>query len=147
MCNRSKPDTHNDTSLTIRIGDPTVFLDSVNRWYATHLLPYVASSFRSWGSSVSIVSDYRLDWGSIPQQRQRNFPLVSVQISYEAHPASYPKGTGSSFPGGKARPGRDADHSLPSSAKVKNEKVLYSSPHWRCMTLRDSFTLLSSSFT
>jgi len=25
------------------------------------------------------------------------------------------------FPGGKARPGRDADHSPPSSAEVKNE--------------------------
>jgi hypothetical protein len=27
-------------------------------------------------------------------------------------------GTGGSFPGGKARPGRDADHSPPSSAEV-----------------------------
>jgi hypothetical protein len=30
-------------------------------------------------------------------------------------------GTGGSFPGGKARPGRDADHSPRSSAEVKNE--------------------------
>jgi hypothetical protein len=30
-------------------------------------------------------------------------------------------GTGGPFPGGKARPGRDADHSPPSSAEVKNE--------------------------
>jgi hypothetical protein len=37
-----------------------------------------------------------------------------------AHPASYPMGTGGYFPGGKARPGRDADHSPPSSAEVKN---------------------------
>jgi hypothetical protein len=29
------------------------------------------------------------------------------------------------FPGGKVRPGRDADHSLPSSAEVKNEQELY----------------------
>jgi hypothetical protein len=28
---------------------------------------------------------------------------------------------GGPFPGGKARPGRDADHSPPSSAKVKYE--------------------------
>jgi hypothetical protein len=28
---------------------------------------------------------------------------------------------GGPFPGGKARPGRDADHSPPSSAEVKNE--------------------------
>jgi hypothetical protein len=37
----------------------------------------------------------------------------------EAHPASYPMGTGGPFPGGKAGPGRDADHSPPSSAVVK----------------------------
>jgi hypothetical protein len=34
-------------------------------------------------------------------------------------------GTGGPFPGGKARPGRDADHSPPSSAEVVNEKELY----------------------
>jgi hypothetical protein len=35
--------------------------------------------------------------------------------------ASYPMGAGVSFPGGKARPRRDADHSPPSSAEVKYE--------------------------
>jgi hypothetical protein len=44
-------------------------------------------------------------------------------------------GTGGSFHGGKVRPGRDADHSPPSSAEVKNEQELYLlSPHvppWR----------------
>jgi hypothetical protein len=30
-------------------------------------------------------------------------------------------GTGGPFPGAKARPGRDADHSPPSSAEVENE--------------------------
>jgi hypothetical protein len=30
-------------------------------------------------------------------------------------------GTGGPFPGSKARPGRDADHSPPSSAEVVNE--------------------------
>jgi len=34
-------------------------------------------------------------------------------------------GTGGPFPGGKARPGRDADHSPPSSAEVMNEQELY----------------------
>jgi hypothetical protein len=37
------------------------------------------------------------------------------------HPASYTVGTGSSFPRGKVRPGRDSDHSPPSSAEVKKE--------------------------
>jgi hypothetical protein len=44
-------------------------------------------------------------------------------------------GTGGPFPGGKARPGRDAHHSHPCSAEVKNEQELYLlSPHappWR----------------
>jgi hypothetical protein len=46
---------------------------------------------------------------------------LCVQTGSEAHPASYPMGTRGSFPGGKARPGRDADHSPPFSADVKNE--------------------------
>jgi hypothetical protein len=37
------------------------------------------------------------------------------------HPASCTMGTGGPFPGGKARPGRDNDHSPPSSAEVVNE--------------------------
>jgi hypothetical protein len=37
-------------------------------------------------------------------------------------------GTGDPFSGGKARPGRDADHSPPSSAEVKNEEQYLLSP-------------------
>jgi hypothetical protein len=44
-----------------------------------------------------------------------------VQTGSGAHPASCTMGTGGSFPGGRARPGRDADHSPPSSAEVKKE--------------------------
>jgi hypothetical protein len=36
----------------------------------------------------------------------------------KTHPASYPMGTRGSFPGVK-QPGREADHSPPSSAEVK----------------------------
>jgi hypothetical protein len=46
---------------------------------------------------------------------------LCVQTGSGAHPASWTVGTGGSFPGGKARPGRDADHSPPSSAEVKQE--------------------------
>jgi hypothetical protein len=41
---------------------------------------------------------------------------LCVQTGSGAHPASCKMGTG-----GKARPGRDADHSPPSSAEVENE--------------------------
>jgi hypothetical protein len=48
-------------------------------------------------------------------------------------------GAGDPFPGGKTRPGRDADHSPPSSADVKNEKELYllssQAPPWRVVGL------------
>jgi hypothetical protein len=47
--------------------------------------------------------------------------ILLLQTDSGAHPASYPMGTADPFHGGKARPGRDADHSPPSSAEVKNE--------------------------
>jgi hypothetical protein len=46
-------------------------------------------------------------------------PYHRVQTGSGPHPASYPMGTRGSFPGVK-RPGREADHSPPSSAEVKN---------------------------
>jgi hypothetical protein len=55
-----------------------------------------------------------------------NFSLHHrVQNGSGAHPASYPVGTRGSLPGVK-RPGREADHSSPSSAEVK-ECVEYTS--------------------
>jgi hypothetical protein len=85
-----------------------------------HLLLYM----RSRGSAGSIVSDYGLDDRAIEVRSPTGADFSSspcVQTGSGAHPASYPMGTGCSFPGSKARPGRDADHSPPSSAKVKNE--------------------------
>jgi hypothetical protein len=46
---------------------------------------------------------------------------LCVQTSSEFHPGTYLMGTGDPFPGAKGRPGRDDDHSMPSSAEVKNE--------------------------
>jgi hypothetical protein len=91
------------------------------------------------GSSGSIVSDYGLDVRAIevrsPTGGEDFSSSPCVQTGSGANPASYPMVTGSSFPGGKARPGRDAYHSPPSSAEVKNELKLYLlSPHvppWR----------------
>jgi hypothetical protein len=54
--------------------------------------------------------------------------LYSVQTGSEAHPASYPMGTGTNFKGVK-RPERKADHSHPSSAEVKNGGAIPSLPH------------------
>jgi hypothetical protein len=75
---------------------------------------------------------------------------LCVQTGSEAHPASYPMGSGCPFPGGKARPGRDADHSPPSSAEVKNEWELYllspQVPSWR-VAGHFTFTFIPVVFT
>jgi hypothetical protein len=67
------------------------------------------------GSSGSIVSDYGLDVRPIgvrsPAGAKDFSSILCIQTGSEAHPASCTMGTGGSFPGGKARPGRDADHS------------------------------------
>jgi hypothetical protein len=91
---------------------------------------------KSRGSSGSIVSDYRLDdRGSIPTEAEDFSSNPCVQTGSGAHPASCPMDTGGLFPWGKARPGRDADHSPPSSAEVENEQELYllspQAPPWR----------------
>jgi hypothetical protein len=55
------------------------------------------------------------------QKRKDSSSSLRVQTGSEAHPASCTMGTGGSFPGGKAPPGRGPDHSPPSSAEVENE--------------------------
>jgi hypothetical protein len=65
-------------------------------------------------SSGSVVSDYGLDDRAIevrsPGGAKDFSSILCVQTGSEAHPASCPMVTGGPFPGGKARPGRDADH-------------------------------------
>jgi hypothetical protein len=76
-------------------------------------------------NSVSIVSDYGLDDRAIGVRSLAEAEDFSsnlcVQTSSEAHPVSCTMGTGGPLSGGKARPGRDADYSPPSSAEVVNE--------------------------
>jgi hypothetical protein len=73
---------------------------------------------RSRVSSGSIVSDYGLDDRAIevrsPAGTKDFSSSLCIQTGSGAHPASCPMGTGGPFSGGKARPGRDADHSPPS---------------------------------
>jgi hypothetical protein len=70
------------------------------------------------------VSGYGLDDEEIGVRSPagaKNFSSnLCVQIGSVAHPASCTLGTGGPFPRAKALPGRDADHSPPSSAEVKN---------------------------
>jgi hypothetical protein len=83
--------------------------------FRSNFTPY-AYTVRSQDSSGSIVSDYGLDDREIGIRslaEARDFSsILRVQTGSGAHPASYTMGTGGSFPGGKARPMRNADHSL-----------------------------------
>jgi hypothetical protein len=60
------------------------------------------------------VSDYGLDDRAIgvrsPAGAKDFSSSLCVQTGSGAHTASCTMGTGGPFPGGKARPGRDADH-------------------------------------
>jgi hypothetical protein len=77
------------------------------------------------GSSVSLVSDYGLDDRAIELRYSAEATDFSsslcVQTGSGAHPASCTMGTGGPFPGVKAQPERDADHSPPYSAEFENE--------------------------
>jgi hypothetical protein len=74
-------------------------------------------------SAGSIVSDYGLDDRAIgvryPAGAKDFSYSLFVQAGSGAHPASCTMGTGGLFPGAKARPGRDADHSPPSNAEYE----------------------------
>jgi hypothetical protein len=77
-------------------------------------------------NSGSIVSDYGLDDRAIGVRSPAGVKDFScslfVQTGSGTHPASCTMGKGGGpFPGAKARPGRDADHSPPSCAEVENE--------------------------
>jgi hypothetical protein len=71
------------------------------------------------------VSDYGLDDRAIgvrsPAGAKDSSYSLFVHTGSGAHPASCTMGIGGSFPGAKERPGRDADHSPPSSAEVEYE--------------------------
>jgi hypothetical protein len=104
--------------------------------------------FLSRDRSVGIALSYRLDdRGSRVQfpAGTGNFSLHHIQNGSGAHPASYPTGTRAPCLGVK-RPGREADHSPPSSAEVKEWVGLHlhspNTPSWRGAQLkhRDNFT-------
>jgi hypothetical protein len=78
------------------------------------------------------VSDYGLDDRAIgvrfPTGAKDFSCSLCVQTGSGVHPASCTMCTGVPSPGVKARPGRDADHSPPSSAEVENEELYLLSP-------------------
>jgi hypothetical protein len=105
----------------------------------------ISYTFGSRCGSASIVSDYGLDYRVIrvrsPVEAKDFSCSLCVQTSSGSHPVSYPMGTGGPFPGGKARPGREADH----STHLVPRSMSRSYTPWRVVALLDfAFT---SAFT
>jgi hypothetical protein len=73
------------------------------------------------GYSVWLRTGRPGDRGSIPGRSKVFSFNLCVQTGSGDHTASCTMGTGDPFPEAKARPGRDADHTPPSSADVLNE--------------------------
>jgi hypothetical protein len=126
------------TTLAFMYQCDPIFACVVYAFWHHIILPY-AHLHRSWGSSGSIVSHCGLDDRAIgvrsPAGSKDFSSILCVQTGSGAHPASCTMGTGGPFPGGKAQPGRDADHSPPSSAEVMKKLELYflspQAPPWR----------------
>jgi hypothetical protein len=99
--------------------------NSINAFVRDDLIYILYCLIWSRVSSGSIVSDYGLEDRATEVRSSagaKNFSSsLCVQTGSGAHPASCTMGTGGPFPGGKTRPGRDADHSPQSSAEVVNE--------------------------
>ena len=72
------------------------------------------------GSVVGIATAYGLDGPRIESRWGRDFPHLSRPALRPTLYSGYRV-----FPGGKVRPGCDADPSPPSSAEVKNRAELY----------------------
>jgi hypothetical protein len=98
------------------------------------------------GSSGSIVSGYGLDDRAIEVRfaaEAKDFSSsLCVQTGSEAHPASCTMGTECPFPRGKARTGRDADHSPHLVLRSRMSRSYTSSPP--CTFIACSGTALSS---
>jgi hypothetical protein len=114
--------THDTTYRVVyfKNRNSTVIHMHVNIYYTA-----ILNLYREPGSSGGIVSDYGLEYRAIgvrsPAGAKDFSSSLCVQTSSGAHPASCTMGSVGPFPGGKARPGCDANHSPPSSAEVVNE--------------------------
>jgi hypothetical protein len=90
-----------------------------------NFIPVILFSKITYRYGLFLVSGYGVDDRAIEVRSPagvRGFsPNLCVQTGSGAHPAFCPTGTAVPDPGGKSRLGRDADHSIPSSAEVVNE--------------------------
>jgi hypothetical protein len=98
--------------------------------------PYFAVFFlfSNYRSSVGIATGYWLDHRGSIRGRDKKFFSTPERSDRLWGPVSYPMGTGGSLLPGVKRQGREADHTPPSSAEVKNGGAIRPLPHislWR----------------
>jgi hypothetical protein len=98
-----------------------------NSWFRLpqKLIGGSSLKLKSRGSSVSLTTDWTTGVRS-PTEAEDFSSSLCVQTGSGAHLASCTMCTGGSFPGGKAQPGRDADHSPPSRLRLSRS---YTSSH------------------
>jgi hypothetical protein len=83
-----------------------------------------------------------------PRQKRKDFSCsLCVQDGSVAHPASCTMGTGGPFPGGKMRPGRDADHSPHLVSRSWMSRSYTSSPPSACMAYSGTALLVIEAFS
>jgi hypothetical protein len=104
----------------------TLFSNTLNRCSSLNSTDQVSHPYKTTGRSrvAQSVQCLTTDWTDCvrsPTKAEDFSSNLCFQTGSGAHPVSCTMGTGGSFPGGKGRPGRDADHSPPSSADVKKE--------------------------
>jgi hypothetical protein len=103
-----------------------------NKWLTVMWVRYCCKDCTSTVSDSHNFSKYKLHfrYGLDVRGSRVRFPVgLGIFLFTTAHPASYPMGTRGSFPGVK-RSGREADHSPPSSAEVKERVELFLHPHY-----------------
>ena len=95
---------------------------SLQKIHAQESFPSLYYTIKGRDSSVGIATRYELDDPGIESRWDARFS-APVQTGPGSYPASCTTGTGS-FPGVK-RPGRGADHPLPSKCRVHERVGLY----------------------
>jgi hypothetical protein len=102
-------------NMKVLVGDYFLNLLSIVKELHTFLDSIYDNGSRGSSVSIRVVSGYGLDDRAIgvrsPAGAKDFSSSLCVQTGSGAHPASCTMGTGCPFPWGKARPGRDADHS------------------------------------
>jgi hypothetical protein len=125
--------------LSIR-GNVQSFLCTYKYIYI-YIYIYIYKSVSRVAHSVHCLTTDRTAGVRSPTEAEDFSSNLCVQTRSGAHPASCRGGTGGFLSGGKARPGRDADHSPPSGAEVKIGQQLYLlSP--RCASMERNGTAL-----